>query len=72
MTPPPLQPQTQKTPQCKRATAPAASENCELSAATILRKYSGMTDFIRPDQPSKCTWKPGANPATSPHTKDAP
>ncbi|KAF4524098.1 hypothetical protein B566_EDAN007681 [Ephemera danica] len=26
-------------------------------------------DFIRPDQPSRCTWRPGADPATSPHTK---
>lgn len=47
----------------------AGTDSCELSAATILRKYSGMTDFILPDQPSKCTWIPGADPKTSPHSK---
>ncbi|XP_065339459.1 cystathionine beta-synthase-like protein [Cloeon dipterum] len=26
-------------------------------------------DFIRPDQPSKCTWTKDADPASSPHTK---
>lgn len=51
---------------CQRG---ADTYNCEISAATILRKYSGMTDFILPDQPSKCTWIPGADPKTSPHSK---
>lgn len=29
-----------------------------------------MTDFIRPDQPSKCTWRPDASPSSSPHSKE--
>lgn len=27
-----------------------------------------MNDFVRPDQPSKCTWHLGADPKTTPHT----
>ncbi|XP_059478512.1 cystathionine beta-synthase [Neocloeon triangulifer] len=35
-----------------------------------MAKCPGMDfDFIRPDQPSRCTWTRDADPSTSPHTK---
>lgn len=34
-----------------------------------LNRETGITDpkWIRPDLPSRCTWKPGMSPENSPH-----
>ena len=31
-----------------------------------------VANFIRPDLPSRCTWKPGKSWKDAPHTTDAP
>lgn len=46
-----------------------AQESQQVSSANILRRYSEIMDFIRPDQPSKCTWRVGADQKENPHTK---
>lgn len=40
----------------------------DANVENILRQYTEIMDFIRPDQPSKCTWKVGADIKTTPHT----
>lgn len=39
-----------------------------VNVENILRQYTEIMDFVRPDQPSRCTWKIGADKTTSPHT----
>jgi len=40
------------------------------SRCNMAKCPAGMDfDFIRPDQPSKCTWTKDADPSASPHTK---
>lgn len=49
--------------------APSENELKQVSSENILRKYSEIMDFVRPDQPSKCTWHVGADQKNNPHTK---
>ncbi|XP_043229342.1 cystathionine beta-synthase-like protein [Amphibalanus amphitrite] len=38
----------------------------------LVRRGAGDGELARPDQPSRCTWRPGADAITSPHRRRCP
>ncbi|XP_017769210.1 PREDICTED: cystathionine beta-synthase [Nicrophorus vespilloides] len=49
----------------KTSACPRAEKTCVIKKAKM---SFDMSKFVRPDQPSKCTWKKGADPKSSPHS----
>lgn len=45
-------------------------QTCEIQDVQLLKQKNKLTmDFVRPDQPSKCTWHIGVDQKNSPHTR---